>query len=98
MRFILFIIAIVILQSCGTTQQGMKGVNLAYMYQVDGQVVRSKFTIQRVSSDSAEVYFSFHTNDLLFMRDREEGDLFASVSFAYRLYKHIDDKDRKSVV
>lgn len=92
MRFILFIIAIVILQSCGTTQQGMKGVNLAYMYQVDGQVVRSKFTIQRVSSDSAEVYFSFHTNDLLFMRDREEGDLFASVSFAYRLYKHIDDK------
>ncbi len=92
MRYLLFIVAIVILQSCGTTQQGMKGVNLAYMYQVDGQVVRAKFALQRVSNDSAEVYFSFHTNDLLFMRDREEGELFASVSFAYRLYKHIDDK------
>lgn len=67
-------------------------MNLAYMYQVDGQVVRSKFAIQRVSEDSAEVYFSFHTNDLLFMRDREEGELFASVAFSYRLYKHIDDK------
>lgn len=62
------------------------------MYQVDGQVVRADFALERISADSARVHYTFHADDLLFMRDKEGGDLYASVAFSYSLMPSLDDK------
>ncbi len=92
MRISLFFVLLFLVSACGTTERGLRSLNLAYVYQVDGQVVRADFSLQRKSEDSAEVHYTFHTDDLLFMREKDGDEHFASVSFSYRLMPDIKSK------
>ncbi|MCC5916011.1 MAG: GWxTD domain-containing protein [Cryomorphaceae bacterium] len=79
--------------SCKTPQRGMLGINVAYLYQVEGQVLRADFTLQRVSDDTAYLYYSFLSDDLLFMRKQNSNKLRASVEFRYGLMASIEDRE-----
>jgi GWxTD domain-containing protein len=83
---------IAIISSCGSKTKGIKGLNIAYLYQVEGHVIRANFALQRISSDSAWLYYTFHANDLLFVRDKNNGELYGSVEFNYKLLGTLNDK------
>ena len=86
------LLLIAIISSCGSKTKGVKGLNMAYLYQVEGQVVRADFALQRTSADSALLYYTFHANDLLFVRDNNNGELRGSIHFEYKLLGTINDK------
>ncbi len=92
MRIFSIFVILLLSFACGTTERGLRNLNLAYVYQVDGQVVRADFLIERTSTDSALVHYTFHTDDLLFMREKDGDEHFASVSFSYRVMTNIKSK------
>ena len=82
----LHILALILVAWSCTTQQNLQQVNLSHLYQEEGVVLKPLFKVYHESQELSRVYFQASSDQLLYIKDREEELYRAQVGVRYALY------------
>lgn len=91
-RYYLYILILLVVIACGTSQKGQNTKAPAASYKHDSNTIHPEFTVFHASDDITELHYKINSKELLYTRP--DGINFSSnVLITYRLFTNFDSKE-----